>query len=107
MGPTATGASRRVLAHTVLHQRPLRRGRKQFTIDASSDYMPALDRQLQALLDTQIMNLLILAPDIQEKILFMPPVTSGDPPVTEKTLRPVLQTLVWSEQRERWAALRE
>jgi hypothetical protein len=36
----------------------------------------------------------------------MPPVTSGDAPVTEKTLRPVLQTLVWSEQRERWAALR-
>jgi hypothetical protein len=55
---------------------------------------------------TQIMNLLILAPDIQEEILFMPPVTHGDPPVTEKTLRPVLQTLVWSEQRERWAALR-
>jgi hypothetical protein len=45
------------------------------------------------------------APDIQEEILFMPPVTSGDPPVTEKTLRPVLQTLVWSEQRERWAKL--
>ena len=56
---------------------------------------------------TQIMNLLILAPDIQEEILFMPPVTSGDPPVTEKTLRPVLETLVWSEQRERWAMLRE
>ena len=56
---------------------------------------------------TQIMNLLILAPDIQEEILFMPPVTSGDPPVTEKTLRPVLETLVWSEQRERWAAVRE
>ena len=52
------------------------------------------------------MNLLILAPDIQEEILFMPPVTSGDPPVTEKTLRPVLQTLVWSEQRERWVVLR-
>jgi hypothetical protein len=56
---------------------------------------------------TQIMNLLILAPDIQEEILFMPPVTRGGPPVTEKTLRPVLQTLVWSEQRDRWAALRE
>jgi hypothetical protein len=55
---------------------------------------------------TQIMNLLILAPDIQEEILFMPPVTHGDAPVTEKTLRPVLQTLVWSEQRARWVALR-
>jgi hypothetical protein len=56
---------------------------------------------------TQIMNLLILAPDIQEEILFLPPVSRGGPPVTEKTLRPVLQTLLWSEQRERWAALRE
>jgi hypothetical protein len=55
---------------------------------------------------TQILNLLVLAPDIQEQILFMAPVTNGDPPVTEKTLRPVLQTLVWSEQRERWVALR-
>jgi hypothetical protein len=55
---------------------------------------------------TQIMNLLILAPDIQEEILFMPAVIRGGPPVTEKTIKPVLQTLVWSEQRERWAALR-
>jgi hypothetical protein len=55
---------------------------------------------------TQIMNLLILAPDVQEEILFMPSVTRGDPPVTERTLQPVLQTLVWSEQRERWAKLR-
>ena len=55
---------------------------------------------------TQIINLLILAPDIQEEILFMASVTSGDPPVTEKTLRPVLKTLVWSEQRERWAEVR-
>jgi hypothetical protein len=56
---------------------------------------------------TQIMNLLILAPDIQEEILFMPPVIRGGTPVTEKTIKPVLQSLVWSEQRERWAALRE
>ena len=55
---------------------------------------------------TQIMNLLILSPDIQGEILFMLPVTHGDPPVSEKTLRPVLETLVWSEQREHWVALR-
>jgi hypothetical protein len=55
---------------------------------------------------TQIMNLLILAPDIQEEILFMAPVTKGPAPVTERDLRPLLKTLVWSEQRERWAELR-
>jgi hypothetical protein len=55
---------------------------------------------------TQIMNLLILAPDIQEEVLFMPLVTKGSASVTERDLRPLLKTLVWSEQRERWAALR-
>jgi hypothetical protein len=55
---------------------------------------------------TQIMNLLVLAPDIQEEILFMPPVTKGPAPVTERDLRPLLKTLVWSEQREQWAVIR-
>jgi hypothetical protein len=52
---------------------------------------------------TQIMNVLVLAPDIQEGILFMPPVTKGPAPVTERDLRPLLKTLVWSEQRAQWA----
>jgi hypothetical protein len=55
---------------------------------------------------TQIMNLLGLAPDIQEEIFFLPPLTEGRPPVTERHLRQVFKTVVWSEQRERWAALR-
>jgi hypothetical protein len=55
---------------------------------------------------TQIMNLLVLAPDIQEEILFMPAVTKGPAPVTERDLRPLLKTLVWSEQRAKWAELR-
>jgi hypothetical protein len=55
---------------------------------------------------TQIMNLLGLAPDIQEEILFLPPVIEGRPPVTERHLRQVVKTVVWSEQQERWAALR-
>jgi hypothetical protein len=55
---------------------------------------------------TQIMNLLTLAPDIQEEILFLSPVIEGQPPVTERDLREVLKTVVWSEQRERWAAAR-
>ena len=55
---------------------------------------------------TQIMNLLFLAPDIQEEILFMPPVTRGPVPVTERDLRPLVKTLVWSEQRAMWAELR-
>jgi hypothetical protein len=55
---------------------------------------------------TQIMNLLGLAPDIQEEIFFLPPVTEGRPIITERHLRELLKTVVWSEQRERWAAIR-
>jgi hypothetical protein len=51
------------------------------------------------------MNLLGLAPDIQEEIFFLPPVTKGQPAITERDLRQVLKTAVWSEQRERWAAI--
>jgi hypothetical protein len=56
---------------------------------------------------TQIMNLLFLAPDIQEEILFLPRVTRGRDLVTERDLREVLKTLMWSEQRARWAAIRQ
>jgi hypothetical protein len=55
---------------------------------------------------TQIMNLLGLAPDLQEEIFFLPPLTEGRPAVSERHLRQVLKTVAWSEQRERWAAIR-
>jgi hypothetical protein len=56
---------------------------------------------------SQIMDLLVLAPDIQEEILFLPPVIKGPAPVTEHDLRPLLKTLVWSEQRVKWLELRQ
>jgi hypothetical protein len=55
---------------------------------------------------TQIINLLGLAPDLQEEILFLPPVTEGRAALTERHLRQVLKTVMWSEQRKRWAAIR-
>ncbi len=51
---------------------------------------------------TQIMNLLALAPDIQEQILCGPPVTSGKDPVSERGLRAVVAELEWGEQRKLW-----
>jgi hypothetical protein len=54
---------------------------------------------------TQIMNLLLLAPDIQEEILFLPEVKQGRAPVTIIDLQPIAVTLVWSAQRVRWRAL--
>jgi hypothetical protein len=51
---------------------------------------------------TQIMNLLNLAPDIQEAILFLPPVERGRDPLKEWQVRPVAAEVLWREQRELW-----
>ena len=44
---------------------------------------------------TQIMNLLHLAPDIQERLLFLKPVTCGRAPITEYGLREVIAQMCW------------
>jgi len=54
---------------------------------------------------TQIMNLLYLAPDIQEAILHLPRITSGKDPITEREVRAIAQEPDWRRQRERWAGL--
>lgn len=54
---------------------------------------------------TQIMDLLLLAPDIQEALLFLPGAERGRDPITLRELRYVCQTPVWAEQRARWAEL--
>jgi len=54
---------------------------------------------------TQIMNLLHLAPDIQEQILFLPAVTSGNDPIHEKMLRRVVAENDWARQRQMWETL--
>jgi len=56
---------------------------------------------------TQIMNLLSLAPDIQEQILFLPTTERGRDAVTEKQLRPIAAVADWREQRRMWARLQE
>ena len=56
---------------------------------------------------TQIINLTLLAPDIQEAVLFLDPVTKGRDPVTERDLRPITAELNWTKQRELWAHLLE
>jgi hypothetical protein len=51
---------------------------------------------------TQIMNLLHLAPDIQEAILFLPRVKSGRDPITERELRSLAAMPDWRKQRRLW-----
>jgi len=54
---------------------------------------------------TQIMNLLQLAPDIQEAILYLPRVAQGTDPIFERHLRPIVATPDWRKQRRLWAAM--
>jgi hypothetical protein len=54
---------------------------------------------------TQIMNLLLLAPDIQEAILNLPRVTRGRDRIVETDLRPLVAIADWREQRRVWNAI--
>ncbi|WP_417851074.1 hypothetical protein [Thalassoglobus sp.] len=51
---------------------------------------------------TQIMNLLNLAPEIQEEILFLPRVEKGKDPVTLKGVLPVAAEVSWERQLLIW-----
>jgi hypothetical protein len=55
---------------------------------------------------TQIMNLLMLAPDIQEEILFVPRVTAGRDPIHLRQLQPIALVPDWRKQRKLWSELR-
>ena len=54
---------------------------------------------------TQIMNLLNLAPNIQEALLFLPHTLMGRGPIREKDVRPITRVPHWSRQRAMWAQL--
>ena len=49
---------------------------------------------------TQIMNLNHLAPDIQEELLFLPPVARGREAIHERMLRPIAAEVDWRRQRQ-------
>ena len=52
---------------------------------------------------TQIMNLLLLAPDIQEEILFLPKTTKGHDPIKLRHLQPIALEMDWLIQRKKWS----
>ncbi len=54
---------------------------------------------------TQIMNLLNLAPDIQEEILFLPRVNGRRDGITIRELQPVAAEPDWEKQRGMWSRL--
>ena len=56
---------------------------------------------------TQIMNLVLLAPDIQEAILFLPPTTKGKDLISLRGLRRVLAEPSFARQRQLWQRMFE
>jgi hypothetical protein len=51
---------------------------------------------------SQIMNLLNLAPDIQEALLFLPRTQRGRDPIHLRHLQPIACTFDWKKQRALW-----
>jgi hypothetical protein len=54
---------------------------------------------------TQIVNLRLLAPDLQEAVLFLPPTVRGRDPIHVRQLQRVAAELDWQQQRRLWQAL--
>lgn len=55
---------------------------------------------------TQVLNLLYLAPDIQEELLFLPLVAEGRDPIHEKHLRRICRLSSFASQRRAWNRLK-
>ena len=53
----------------------------------------------------QIMNLLHLAPDIQEALLFLPPTLQGRDAIVLADLQPIAAAFDWRKQRRLWRKL--
>jgi len=54
---------------------------------------------------SQIMNLVNLAPDIQEQILFLPASEAGSSQLTETAVRKIACQPLWNRQRTQWQQL--
>jgi hypothetical protein len=86
----------RLMALAVRFDRSIRDG-----VVADQAELARLGRVTRARL-TQIMNLLNLAPDIQDHILHLPRVERGRDSVTERELRPIAAVVDWRKQRRMW-----
>jgi hypothetical protein len=56
---------------------------------------------------SQIMELIWLAPDIQQEILEFPSTSVSRFPISERALRTVAERFCWDEQRELWRKLKQ
>ncbi|MBI5545847.1 MAG: hypothetical protein HY901_18310 [Deltaproteobacteria bacterium] len=86
----------RLLVQAHYFQRLLDRGEAKDLADLARRYGVSRARV------TQIMDLLLLAPDIQEALLLLPTTAKGPDPVTALDLRRVGRSAKWTEQRTEW-----
>jgi len=56
---------------------------------------------------SQILNLVLLAPDIQEQLLWLPATTKGRDAITEKQIRRLAGLHNWQQQRQAFERLRD
>ena len=56
---------------------------------------------------TQVLNLCLLAPDIQEELLFLPRVLKGRDPIHEKRMRRICRERSFARQRRMWESLKQ
>ena len=56
---------------------------------------------------TQIMDLILLAPDIQEEILFFPKTDGRRFPISQKYIEPLTRVPDWNRQRELWTEIKK
>jgi hypothetical protein len=54
---------------------------------------------------SQITNLMLLAPDIREAILFVPGTDGGLAAIRERHIRPICAVLDWRKQRRSWGEM--
>lgn len=89
----------RLMALAIRFEELVRRGE----VDSHAD-LARLGQVTRARI-SQIMDLLCLAPDIQEEILFLPLIERERDAISEHELRLVCAVADWREQRRRWREL--
>ncbi len=90
-----------VLALAIQFQDMIRRGEARDYADLAR--LGCITRERMS----QIMELVWLAPDIQQEILEFPPNRTGRFPISEVAARWVAENLDWAEQRQLWRKLKQ
>ena len=90
-----------VLALAIQFQEAIQRGEARDYADLAR--LGCLTRERMS----QIMELVWLAPDIQQEIIEFPPNTKPHFPISEVAVRRIAAILDWNEQRETWCKLKQ